>query len=157
MSNGSCINVVSTHTISLLSLTPVKHPQPYRVAWIETSSIPVTRRCKVPIQFLSFKEDVWCDVVPMNVSHIILGRPCIYDNDVNISRLSNACSFIYDGKKITLNPLQPRAIKDSNSNHGNHKTQQTKSLHIVGSREFFKETNVASIIFQVVAKESPLL
>ncbi|KAK4489657.1 hypothetical protein RD792_005469 [Penstemon davidsonii] len=88
--NGSCINVVSSHTISLLSLTPVDHPQPYRVAWIETSSIPVTQRCKVPIQFLSYKDEVWCDVVPMNAGHILLGRPWLYDHDVTIFGRTNS-------------------------------------------------------------------
>ncbi|KAK4477808.1 hypothetical protein RD792_017070 [Penstemon davidsonii] len=134
--NGSCINVVSSHTISLLSLTPVDHPQPYRVAWIETSSIPVTQRCKVPIQFLSYKDVVWCDVVPMNAGHILLGRPWLYDHDVTIFGRTNSCSFIHNGKKITLNPVQPKLKKESVFDHENqkiHHKKQTKSLHIVVS------------------------
>ncbi|CAL8179179.1 unnamed protein product [Prunus armeniaca] len=41
--NDSCINVVSTLTVSRLGLSTEKHLEPYRVAWIDnTSSIPVT-------------------------------------------------------------------------------------------------------------------
>ncbi|CAB4263779.1 unnamed protein product [Prunus armeniaca] len=42
--NGSCINVVSTLTVSRLGLSTEEHPEPHKVAWIDnTSSIPVTQ------------------------------------------------------------------------------------------------------------------
>ncbi|CAB4308700.1 unnamed protein product [Prunus armeniaca] len=63
---GSCINVVTMLIVSRLGLSPEKHLVPYRVAWIDnTSSILVTQRCHVPIQFSSYKYHVWCDVVDM--------------------------------------------------------------------------------------------
>ncbi|KAI9192094.1 hypothetical protein LWI28_018246 [Acer negundo] len=49
--SGSCINVVSAQTVNKLGLKLVNHPEPYRVSWIDTSSIPVTQQC----QFKSFK------------------------------------------------------------------------------------------------------
>lgn len=57
--SGSCINAISTNAMSKLGLTPIDHPSPYMVAWIDASSIPVRHRCLVPIKFQSYQEDVW--------------------------------------------------------------------------------------------------
>ncbi|CAB4282663.1 unnamed protein product [Prunus armeniaca] len=109
--NGSCINVVSTLTVSCLGLSPYKLPEPHKVAWMDdTSSIPITQRCQVPIEFSSYKDHVWCDVVAMDVNHVLLGRPWIYDHNVTILGRENICSFIHKGKSITLKPLQPKLV-----------------------------------------------
>ncbi|CAL2229714.1 unnamed protein product [Prunus armeniaca] len=109
----NCINVVSTLTVSRLSLSTEKHPEPYKVAWIDnTSSIPVTQRCQVPIQFSSYKDHIWCDVVAMDVGHILLGRPWIYYHNVTILGRENICSFIHKGKKFTFKPLQPKIVNN---------------------------------------------
>ncbi|CAB4308695.1 unnamed protein product [Prunus armeniaca] len=64
--NGSCINMVSMLIVSRLGLSPKKHLVPYRVAWNDnTSSMLVTQWCHIPIQFSSYKDHVWCDVVDM--------------------------------------------------------------------------------------------
>jgi hypothetical protein len=58
--NGSCINAVSVTTVSHLGLQPTPHPQPYSVSWVNNSSIAVKERCLVPIQFLEYKDHIWC-------------------------------------------------------------------------------------------------
>ncbi|XP_035551749.1 uncharacterized protein LOC118349905 [Juglans regia] len=108
--SGSCINAVSVATVSRLGLQPVPHPQPYSVSWVDTSSIAVKERCLVPIQFLEYKDRIWCDVIPMDVGHVILGRPWLFDLDVTIHGRSNSCSFVFNGKKIHLNPLPPKPV-----------------------------------------------
>ncbi|XP_004295495.1 PREDICTED: uncharacterized protein LOC101304264 [Fragaria vesca subsp. vesca] len=40
---GSCMNVVSSSTVERLKLPTQPHPQPYRVAWIDSTQIPVTQ------------------------------------------------------------------------------------------------------------------
>ncbi|CAL8990389.1 unnamed protein product [Prunus brigantina] len=142
--NGSCINVVSTLTVSRLGLSPEKHLAPYKVAWIDdTSSIPVTQRCHVPIQFSSYKDHVWCDVVDMDVSHILLGRPWIYDYNVTILGQENICSFIHKGKKITMKPLQPKLMNQSIPNKEEQdKVGKTKALHIIMLKECKEDAEV---------------
>ncbi|KAG2717127.1 hypothetical protein I3760_03G158600 [Carya illinoinensis] len=108
--SGSCINAVSVTTVSRLGLQSVPHPQPYSVSWVDTSSIAVKERCLVPLQFLEYKEHIWCDVIPMDVSHVILGWPWLFDLDVTIHGCSNSCSFVFNGKKIHLNPLPPKPV-----------------------------------------------
>ncbi|VVA13184.1 Hypothetical predicted protein, partial [Prunus dulcis] len=144
--NGSCINVVSTLTVSHLGLLPEKHLVPYRVAWIDnTSSIPVTQRCHVPIQFSSYKDHVWCDVVDMDVSHILLGRPWIYDYNFTILGQENICSFIHKGKKITMKPLQPKLMNQSIPNKEEQdRVGKTKALHIITLKECKEDAEVPS-------------
>ena len=42
----------------------------------------------------------------MDVGHIILGEPWLYDLDVTIYGCSNVCSFVHDGKKVKLAPTR---------------------------------------------------
>ncbi|GFZ09160.1 hypothetical protein Acr_20g0009680 [Actinidia rufa] len=55
--SGSCINAVSSSTVSRLGLKPAPHPSPYHVSWVDTSSISIKQRCLVPIQILSYGGD----------------------------------------------------------------------------------------------------
>lgn len=69
---GSCMNVVSASTVERLKLPTEPHPQPYHVAWINKTTIPVTQRCLVSIASGHYKDSIWCDVVPTkNVKHIL--------------------------------------------------------------------------------------
>ena len=71
--SGSGINAVSSNIISRLGLKLTPYPHPYKVSWVDTSSIAIKER---------YKAEIWCDVIPMDVGHIILGRPWLYDLDV---------------------------------------------------------------------------
>ena len=82
--SGSGINVVSSNIISRLVLKLTPYPHPYKVSWVDTSSIAIKERCVVPLQFLTYKAEIWCDIIPMDVGHIILGRPWLYDLDVTL-------------------------------------------------------------------------
>eukprot|EP00268_Persea_americana_P067967 TRINITY_DN9411_c0_g1_i7.p3 TRINITY_DN9411_c0_g1~~TRINITY_DN9411_c0_g1_i7.p3 ORF type:complete len:121 (+),score=11.08 TRINITY_DN9411_c0_g1_i7:1608-1970(+) len=106
--SGSCTNVVSANNLSHLGLTSVPHPKPYRVSWVDSTSIPATQRCLVPINMFTYQDQLWCDVVPMDVGHIILGRPWIYDLDVTNFGRTNICVFNYKDKKVKLHPLPPK-------------------------------------------------
>ena len=39
--SGSCVNAISTSTVKMLGLTPVPHPNPYKVSWVDSTSIPI--------------------------------------------------------------------------------------------------------------------
>ncbi|KAF7140039.1 hypothetical protein RHSIM_Rhsim06G0128800 [Rhododendron simsii] len=41
LDGGSCMNVVSRSAVSRLKLKPELHPQPYRVAWVDKTSLPI--------------------------------------------------------------------------------------------------------------------
>ena len=53
-----------------------------------------------------YKDKVWCDVIPMDACHLLLGRPWQYDRRAIHDGVKNTYSFIKDGKKIVLTLLQ---------------------------------------------------
>ena len=69
------MNVVSASTTERLKLPIEPHPQPYKVAWTNNMSIPVNQRCLVSFSCGVYNDSIRCDVIPMKVAHIILGRP----------------------------------------------------------------------------------
>ncbi|XP_057789811.1 uncharacterized protein LOC131006667, partial [Salvia miltiorrhiza] len=77
---GSCTNVASRAMVDRLGLTTEKHSKPYRLQWLnETGVIKVTKQVKVPFRIGKYEDEVVCDVIPMQASHILLGRPWQFD------------------------------------------------------------------------------
>lgn len=70
---GSTMNVVAHSTIKRCNLKVEPHPHPFKVAWLDKTSLMVSHRCKVPIQIGGYKDDMLCDVLPMDVAHLLLG------------------------------------------------------------------------------------
>ncbi|XP_074266019.1 uncharacterized protein LOC141588476 [Silene latifolia] len=54
-----------------------------------------------------YKDEVLCDVVPMNACHLLLGRPWDSDRNTTHQEKENVDSFKHNGKKVTLTPLPP--------------------------------------------------
>jgi len=55
----------------------------------KSTSINVKDMCLIQILFATYSDKIWCDVVTMDVDHIILGRPWLYDQDATIYRRPN--------------------------------------------------------------------
>lgn len=58
----------------------------------------------------AYKDKVVCDVVPMKVSHLLLGRPWEYDKHASNSGQTNRYSFMMLGVKFMLTPLRPHEV-----------------------------------------------
>ena len=149
INSGSCINAVSSNVGSHLGLKLNPHTNPYKVSWVDTSSIAMKERCVVPFQFLTYKAKIWCDVIPMDVGHIILTRPWLYDLDVTHHGRSNSCSFVFEGKKIVLNPLKPKPIDMSKK----IEALKAKGLNIISPKAFEQVAVQEFIVFVLVARE----
>ncbi|XP_078431690.1 uncharacterized protein LOC144703384 [Wolffia australiana] len=102
--SGSCINGISEDTATRLGSPLIPHPTPYQVSWIDASTIPVKMQCYVPLKMSTYDERVLCDVLPMKIGSIILGRPWLFDHDVQLSGRANTCSFIYGGRRLVWYP-----------------------------------------------------
>ncbi|KAK0601500.1 hypothetical protein LWI29_024852 [Acer saccharum] len=101
------MNVISKAVVERLDLPQQPHPTPYRVSWInDTSTVPVQHRCLVKFSLgANYSDEVWCDVLPMTVCHLLLGRPWLYDRRVLYNGYENSYSFIFQKRKITLQPF----------------------------------------------------
>ena len=80
---------------------------------------------------IGYQDDIWCDVISMDVGSIILGRPWLYDLDVTLYGRLNSCTFIYKGQKIRINPIEPKPRTPFKKNKISDKS---KSLHLVDAK-----------------------
>jgi hypothetical protein len=77
---GSTENLVSTEVMEKLKLKRLVHPTPYHVSWLKRGQqVTMTEQCLLSFQIGSLQEQVLCDVVEMDVCHILLGRPWLFD------------------------------------------------------------------------------
>uniref|UniRef100_A0A2N9HIP4 Integrase catalytic domain-containing protein n=1 Tax=Fagus sylvatica TaxID=28930 RepID=A0A2N9HIP4_FAGSY len=81
-----------------------------------------------------------------------LGRPWLFDMDVTLFGRSNSCSFEFNGKRIKLNPVQPKSIGANK----NKDMTKPRSVNIISPKAFEKTANQESIMFAIVAKEVTL-
>ena len=95
---GSCTNVVSNVVVEKLGLNCSKHPNPYRLQWLNNSGeVKVTRQVVIAFTIGKYADEVLCDVVPMQAGHLLLGRPWQYDRRVTHDGFKNRYSFDYKG------------------------------------------------------------
>ena len=107
--SGSCTNVVSDEMVKKLGLKIEKHPNPYRIHWLENSGgMKITHRCLVSFSIgKTYCDESWCDVMNMSACHLLLGRPWMFDRHVQHDGFHNTYSFTKDGHKIVLKPMHP--------------------------------------------------
>ena len=71
----SCIDAISCKLYENLGLEIIPHLHPFKVSWIDSTALEIKQRCLIPVSFNHYKDKIWCDVITMNVSQVILGRP----------------------------------------------------------------------------------
>jgi hypothetical protein len=78
--SGSTENIVSIEMVEKMELKTTAHPNPYKVSWFHKEyQVMVSQQCQVEFKIGGYKDEILCDVIPMDVFHILLGRPCQYD------------------------------------------------------------------------------
>jgi len=52
------------------------HPRPFKLQWLsEEGEMIVSKQVEVSLSIRQYNDTILCDVVPMEATHIILGRP----------------------------------------------------------------------------------
>ncbi|RDX95511.1 hypothetical protein CR513_21957, partial [Mucuna pruriens] len=59
-----------------------------------------------------YSDEVLFDVVPMEATHILLGRPLQHDHEVIYDRVTKRFSFVHNGLKVSLEPLPPKEVNE---------------------------------------------
>ena len=96
-----------------MNLDTKPHPRPYRLQWInEDEEVKVTQQVEVCFTIGRYNDRVLCDVVPMEATHILLGRPWQYDTKAVHNGFTNKISFHHHDQKIILKPLSHREVCD---------------------------------------------
>jgi len=111
--SGSCVNVASTRVVDKLGLKTIPLAKPYKLSWLsEEGEIKVDKQVLINFSIGNYKDEVLCDLVPMEETHILLGRPWQFDKKDFHDGHPNKFSFNFQGKKITLLPLSPREVNE---------------------------------------------
>jgi len=99
----------------------------------------VNKQVLITFAIGKYKDEVLCDVVPMEATHILLGRPWQYDKHALHDGLTNKMTFTFQGHKVTLKPLSPKEVHEDQikmkTKRENDKEQERKdkSSHKVSS------------------------
>ncbi|GJZ96146.1 putative nucleotidyltransferase, ribonuclease H [Tanacetum coccineum] len=109
---GSCDNLIAEEAVQKLGLKTENRPKPYKLQWLKKGGeVTVSKRVLVAFSVgTTYKDSVWCDVVPMDACHLLLGRPWEYDRNTTHNGRANTYSFLFDGVKITLMPNKPKEL-----------------------------------------------
>lgn len=141
-------NLVSQEMVDKLGLKNIKNPTPYRVSWLQKGHrFLVNEQSEVEFQIGKYKDKVLCDIMPMDVCHILLGRPWQFDRRVTHDGVSNCYQFEKDGIKHTLVPLKEE---------GTAKTSSPKTV-LLGGKEFLQQMEEEEVSYAVVSKPKVVL
>lgn len=83
INSDNCENLVSKKLVNYLQFSTQKHEALYALRWVKKGPVvQETEVCKVPI-FIGkhYKQEVSCDVIDMDASHVLPGR--LWEYDIN--------------------------------------------------------------------------
>ncbi|GJV51146.1 reverse transcriptase domain-containing protein [Tanacetum coccineum] len=80
--------------------------------WLRNNIFRTSKRYLVKFSIgKKYKDEVWCEVIPMDAAHILFGRPWQFDRKTKHDRFQNTYSFKKDGVNITLVPFDSQENK----------------------------------------------
>jgi hypothetical protein len=110
--SGSTNNIISTEMVEKLELETTDHPSPYRVSWLQKGhQVTVTKQCLVEFNIRGYNDKILCDAIPMDVCHLLLGRPWQYDRNVIHDGRMNTYTLEKNGRTHMLLPIKDKEVK----------------------------------------------
>jgi hypothetical protein len=77
--SGSQKNLISAEVVKQLGLSTTPHPQPYSIGWLRQGwDLRVNQQCRLSYGIQPFKDEVLCDVSPLDVCDVLLGQPYMW-------------------------------------------------------------------------------
>ena len=95
--------------------------------WLdENGSVKVKHTVSIAFNIGAYEDTIECDVLPMTVCHMILGRPWQYDKGALHDGRTNVYSFKSNEKTYVLRPMTPSQVIADNAK-ALARAQQTSS------------------------------
>jgi hypothetical protein len=117
VNSGRTNNLVSTEMVENIELETVSHPIPYKVSWLKKGhQVIVTKQCLIEFKIGGYRDENLCDVIPMDVCHILLGRPWKYDRNIIHDGRKNTYTLDNNGRMHMLLPIEDKKVKEETSN-----------------------------------------
>ena len=93
----------------------------------------------------SYEENVKCDVIPMNVAHVLFGRPWLKHLKVITNYADNTYTSKWNGRRIQLKPMETPFIAKQ--------TTPIASPHILTMCKFEVESKEQDVMYALVARQ----
>ncbi|XP_037426242.1 uncharacterized protein LOC119291565 [Triticum dicoccoides] len=147
--NGSWENTISEEAVNKLGLKKENHPCPYNMRWFKSDKVSKVKfRCLVSFSVGNkFFDEVECDVVDMDVSHLILGRPWQYDRHAVHDGRKHTYTVMKDGQKFVFNPVKEDELVKSKS----YESSCTTSL--ISCKKFMREAIEGGVYLLLLSKQ----
>ena len=112
MDSGIKDNLISTEMVEKLELETIEHPSPYRVSWLQKGhQVNVTKQCLVEFKIGGYKDEILCDVIPVDVFHLLLGRPWQYERNVIHDRRINTYTLDKNERTHIFLSIKDKEVK----------------------------------------------
>jgi hypothetical protein len=89
----------------------------------------VTKQCLVEFKIGGYRDEILCDVIPMDVCHILLGRPWQFDRNVIHDGRKNTYTLEKNGRTHMLLPIEEKKVKE----------EANTSILLMSGKELLKE------------------
>ena len=81
--NGSQKKLISEEVVKKLDLPMTPHSQPYTIGWLHQGrDLCIIQQCCFPYDIKPFKDVVLCNIYPLEVCDVILGKPYFWKRHV---------------------------------------------------------------------------
>ena len=105
---GSCNNVASMTLTDNLQVPTKVHPTPYTLQWLKQGSdVIISKQALISFWVGPCCGEVLCDVLHMDICHVFLGRPWLFDNYVMHDGHTNTYAMKLKDRNLILAPLPP--------------------------------------------------
>jgi hypothetical protein len=147
--SGSTDNLVSTEMVEKLELKTTAHPNPYKVSWLQKGhQVMVSQQCQVEFKIGGYRDEILCDVIPMDVCHILLGRPWQFDRKVMHDGRKNTYTLEKNGRTHMLLPIEDKEKK----------REASSSILLMSGKELLNEVKKEQEMqFSIVRKPRVIL
>ncbi|XP_074303003.1 uncharacterized protein LOC141637418 [Silene latifolia] len=113
------METVARDLVDELKLQTKDRVKPYKLHWLNgENGIQVKKQALVSLSLGPYTDEVWCDIIPMNACHILLGRPWQFDRKVEHDGRANVYSVMKGNVRYNLKPMSPNKIKESKTKKG---------------------------------------
>jgi hypothetical protein len=110
--SGSIDNLVSTEMVEKLELETVEHQSPYRVLCLQKGhQVNVTKQYLVEFKIGGYKDEILCNVIPMDVCHLLLGRLWQYERNVVHDGRKNTYTLEKNGRTHMFLPIKDKEVR----------------------------------------------
>ncbi|OMO60968.1 hypothetical protein CCACVL1_23782 [Corchorus capsularis] len=101
-------NLISQQLVKQLNLKSTPRLEPYPLGWLKKDvELQVTEQCTFKFAINEkFKDEVTCDVVPLDICQVGFGSPYLWDRDAIFYRRENVWKIVKDGVGYRICPAK---------------------------------------------------